>query len=65
MLVSALEKIFEYSKSIGAVFCVVDAKDENAERFYKDKGFMELKQEEGVAPFPKPLFLPLEQISKI
>jgi GNAT superfamily N-acetyltransferase len=59
LLVDALKRALGASQSIAAVAVVVDAKDDNAYRFYSDSGFM---------PFPetkKRLFMRMETIEQL
>ena len=59
LLMSALEKALHHSKSIGSAAVVVDAKDEQAKKFYQRYGFIELPDH------PSRLFLPMETIAQM
>lgn len=59
LLYDALQKIKAASDMIGIFAVVVDAKDKNAESFYKHYGFMELKNPDMA------LFLPMKTINKL
>ena len=59
LLVDALRRALEMSSEIASAAVVVDAKDDNAHKFYQDFGFI---------PFPdskKRLFLPMLTIEKL
>lgn len=59
LLVDALRRCLEGSQHIGAMAVIVDAKDEQAESFYRHFDFL---------PFqltPKRLFLPMRQIAQL
>ncbi len=59
LLVDALKRAFEQSARIGAAAVVVDAFDDNAERFYRHFGFLALPDT------PRRLFLPMRDIAAL
>ena len=58
LLIDALFKCYEISKSIGSFAVVVDPLDEEAEKFYKKYGFILL-------PDSQKMFLPMKTIEKL
>ena len=56
LLVNALRRIRDASRSVGAYAVVVDAKDDSAKKFYEKFGFIALADE------PMSLFLPIGSI---
>lgn len=58
LLVDALKKSYEISKSIGSFAVVVDPIDEDAERFYDKYGFIKL-------PDSGKMFLPMNTIKRL
>jgi predicted GNAT family N-acyltransferase len=59
LLVSALEKALQHSRSIASLAVVVDAKDERAKEFYRKYGFIELPDH------PSRLFLPMRTVEQM
>ena len=59
LLMGALERALEHIRSVASFAVVVDAKDENAKRFYRSYGFLELPGH------PRRLFLPMKTIEGI
>jgi len=59
LLYDALQKIKAASDMVGIFSVVVDAKDESAQSFYENYGFMELKNPDMA------LFLPMKTINKL
>jgi len=59
LLMDALSKALEVSKSIASVAVVVDAKDDAAVRFYKKYGFIEMPDH------PNRLFIPMATVRKL
>lgn len=59
LLMSALEKALDHSMSIASIAVVVDAKDENAKKFYKSYGFIQLPEHS------TRLFLPMKTIAQM
>ncbi len=57
LLIDALIKILEATKTVAAFAVVVDAKNENAKKFYSSFGFIEYKDDMS-------LFLPMKTIKK-
>lgn len=58
ILIDALKRSFELSKTIGSFAVVVDPIDENAERFYIKYGFLKL-------PDSGKMFLPMKTIGQL
>ncbi len=58
LLVDALKRSYEISKSIGSFAVIVDPLDEQAERFYEKYGFIKL-------PDSKKMFLPMQTIKEL
>ncbi|MGB6431508.1 MAG: GNAT family N-acetyltransferase [Candidatus Acidiferrales bacterium] len=58
LLMDALHRCLILSREIASWTVVVDAKDEKAEAFYKEFGFIDLK-------VPRRLFLPMQTIAKM
>lgn len=56
LLMSALMRAYRHSREIGAVAVLVDAKDENATRFYEHHGFRPLDG--------RRLYLPMKDVPK-
>lgn len=59
LLTDALRQVVSLSKVIGVVAAEVDAIDENARRFYKKFGFLELRDD------THHLFLPVDEITDL
>ena len=59
LLMGALQRALEHSRSIASFAVVVDAKDEKAKNFYQSYGFIELPGH------PRRLFLPMKTIERI
>lgn len=59
LLMEALQRCFELSEKIGMLAVMVDAKDDNAKRFYLKYGFTELPDQ------PLSLFLPTSTIKSL
>lgn len=59
LLLDALHRSLQHARQIAAMAVVVDAKDEQAERFYKHFHFLPFQQT------PLRLFLPMKQIEKL
>lgn len=59
LLVDALRRSLEAAQQIAAMAVIVDAKDENAERFYRHFDFQPFQQT------PLRLFLPMRQITTL
>lgn len=59
LLVDALRRCLEGAKHIGAMAVIVDAKDEQAESFYRHFDFLPLQHT------PRRLFLPMRQIAQL
>ena len=55
LLVDALRRVVDASGLLGCIGVVVDAKDESAERFYTNYGFVVV----GSQSWPRRMFLPL------
>lgn len=58
LLIDALKRSFEISKTIGSFAVIVDPIDESAERFYTKYGFIKL-------PDSGKMFLPMKTISQL
>ena len=58
ILIDALKRSFELSKTIGSFAVIVDPIDEDAERFYDKYGFLKL-------PGSGKMFLPMKTIAKL
>lgn len=58
LLIASLERIVDASLSVGGIGCAVDAKDEEAKRFYEKFGFIPIDDIHGD---PLALWLPLDQ----
>nr|WP_315261306.1 GNAT family N-acetyltransferase [uncultured Duganella sp.] len=59
LLLNALHRSLQQAQQIASMAVVVDAKDEDAERFYKHFDFLPFQQT------PLRLFLPMKQIEKL
>ncbi len=59
LLMGALQRALEHSRSIASFAVVVDSKDEKAKHFYQSYGFLELPGH------PRRLFLPMKTIEKM
>jgi predicted GNAT family N-acyltransferase len=59
LLIDALQRSLNHSKSVASVAVVVDAKDEVAKAFYEKHGFIELPEH------PSRLFLPMKLVEQI
>jgi ribosomal protein S18 acetylase RimI-like enzyme len=59
LLVDALKRSFRNSREVASFAVVVDAKDENAVRFYEHFDFLPFSDS------PDRLFLPMNQIAKL
>lgn len=59
LLVDALRRCLEGAQQIGAMAVIVDAKDEQAESFYRHFDFLPLQAT------PRRLFLPMRQIAQL
>jgi GNAT superfamily N-acetyltransferase len=59
LLADALEVALRASQTIASVAVLVDAKDENARRFYRDFGFLSFPEES------KRLFIPMQTIAQL
>lgn len=59
LLIDALRRSLEAAKQIAAMAVIVDAKDENAENFYRHFEFQQFQKT------PLRLFLPMAQIAKL
>ncbi len=57
LLLDALRRVLRVSDHIGCVGVVVDAKHEDAERFYRAHGFTTLQGQEA---WPRKMFLPIQ-----
>lgn len=58
LLIDALKRSYELSKSIGSFAVIVDPLDSEAERFYEKYGFIKL-------PDSKKMFLPIKTIEQL
>lgn len=58
MMVNAIERIVTVSENLGVIGFFVDAKDDKAQAFYKQFGFIELPDH------PRELFLPIATLRK-
>ena len=58
LLIDALSRSYEISKSVGSFAVVVDPLDEDAEKFYFKYGFILL-------PDSRKMFLPMKTIGKL
>ena len=58
LLIDALSRCYEISKSVGSFAVVVDPLDEEAERFYTKYGFILL-------PDSHKMFLPMKTVGKL
>jgi hypothetical protein len=59
LLIGALKRSLEHSRNIASFAIVVDAKDDNARRFYKAYGFIDL------ADHPNRLFIPMRTVAEL
>jgi GNAT superfamily N-acetyltransferase len=59
LLMDALKRAWDHSRSIASVAVVVDAKDEVAKAFYKKHEFIELPEH------PSRLFLPMKTVEQV
>ncbi len=59
LLMAALKRVLDHSKSTASVAVVVDAKDERSKKFYQGYGFIELQDH------PNRLFLPMKTIAQM
>nr|WP_297402578.1 GNAT family N-acetyltransferase [uncultured Marinobacter sp.] len=58
LLIECLKRVVEASLSVGGIGCAVDAKDDDAKRFYEKFGFIPINDVHGN---PLALWLPFEQ----
>lgn len=59
LLMGALDRSLRHSRNIASLAVVVDAKDENASRFYQSYGFIELTDQ------PNRLFIPMQTVAEL
>jgi predicted GNAT family N-acyltransferase len=59
LMMAALKKASEHSRSIASAAVVVDAKDEKSRKFYQGYGFVELPEH------PSRLFLPMRTVEQM